>query len=56
MEFLENNKFFSNNHYAFIAGKSTEDIHFAANNYIKDSLAGLETVFKTDFRIRYEPF
>jgi len=33
-----NNKLFSNNQYAFIAGKSTEDAHFAANNYIRDSL------------------
>lgn len=32
MEFLLHNNFFSNNQYAFITGKSTEDAHFAANN------------------------
>jgi len=38
MEFLLNNRFFSNNQYRFIVNRSTEDARFNANNYIRESL------------------
>lgn len=38
MDFLLKYRFFSNNQYGFITNRYTEDAHFTANNYIRDTL------------------